>query len=221
MDTARNEALKYCRLAWDLPGSAPGASGRRCEDSDAVRYYLAYLHYASGELEEAAALGEALAQASSDSPAARQAARIGLAAREALLRRATGESRPTAVERLQALAERIIQRWGDRAEADDARGILLDLALGEGRLEKAEQYLQSISAASPRRGEAELHLGQVLWRRAQRLLPHRPPWSTTTRRKPSKPSPARWTCSATASRVAARQARVARPPHPGPLPEGE
>ena len=100
-----------------------------------MRYYLAYLHYASGELDEAAALGEALAQASSDSPAARQAARIGLAAREALLRRATDESRPTAVERLQALAEKIIERWGDRAEADDARGILLDLALGEGRLE--------------------------------------------------------------------------------------
>ena len=55
-----------------------------------MRYYLAYLRYASGELDEAAALGEALAQASSDSPAARQAARIGLAAREALLRRASG-----------------------------------------------------------------------------------------------------------------------------------
>ena len=71
---------------------------------------------------------------------------------------------------MQALAERIIQRWGDRAEADDARAILLDLALGEGQLEKAEQYLQQISAASPRRGEAELNLGQALWRRAQQLL---------------------------------------------------
>ena len=71
---------------------------------------------------------------------------------------------------MQALAEKIIQRWGDRAEADDARGILLDLALGEGRLEKAEQYLQEISAASPRRGEAELNLGQALWQRAQHLL---------------------------------------------------
>ena len=136
----------------------------------AVRYYLAYLHYAAGELDEAATLGEALAQASSDSPAARQAARIGLAAREALLRGATDQSRPTAVERLQALAEKIIERWGNRAEADDARGILLDLALGEGRLEKAEQYLQEISAASPRRSEAELNLGQALWQRAQYLL---------------------------------------------------
>ena len=84
--TAQSEALKYCRLAMDL--CARARSWRR-KNMTAVRYYLAYLHYASGELDEAAALGEALAQASSDSPAARQAARIGLAAREALLRRAT------------------------------------------------------------------------------------------------------------------------------------
>ena len=72
-------------------------------------------------------------------------------------------SRPTAVERLQALAEKIIQRWGDRAEADDARGILLDLALGEGRLEKAEQYLQADfrCLAAPRRGRVEPRPGAV------------------------------------------------------------
>jgi hypothetical protein len=168
--TAGSEALKYCRLALELHTAAAGAAQRSAEDYDTVRYYLAYLRYARGELDDAAALGEALAQASSDCLAARQAARIGLAAREALLRRATDEARPTAVERLQALAERIIQRWDNRAEADDARGILLDLALDEGRLDKAEQYLQSISDASPRRGEAELGIGQALWRQAQHLV---------------------------------------------------
>ena len=167
---AQSEALKYCRLALDLRTAAAGSARPSAEEYDAVRYYLAYLHYASGELDEAAALGEALAQASSDSPAARQAARIGLAAREALLRRATRHRGRRRWSRLQALAEKIIQRWGDRAEADDARGILLDLALDEGRLEKAEQYLQEISAASPRRGEAELNLGQALWQRARQLL---------------------------------------------------
>ena len=154
-------------------GPAHGRDGpatQSQEEYDTVRYYLAYLRYAAGDLDEAAALGEATAQASSDSPAARQAARIGLAAREVLFRRANDESRPTAGERLQVLAERIIQRWGDRAEADDARGILLDLALGDGQLEKAEQYLQQIADASPRRGEAELSLGQALWQRAQHLL---------------------------------------------------
>jgi len=82
----------------------------------------------------------------------------------------TDPSRSAVAEKLQALAEKIIERWGDRAEADDARGVLLDLALGEGRLAKAEQYLQEISDASPRRGEAELSLGQALWRRAQHIL---------------------------------------------------
>ena len=163
--TAQSEALKYCRLAMDLQTAAVGP-----EAGDTVRYYLAYLRYASGELEEAAALGEAMAQNSSDCLAARQAARIGLAAREALLRRATEQSRPTAVDRLQVLAERIIQRWGNRSEADDARSVLVDLALAEDRLEAAEQRLQEISAGSPCRGEAEISLGQTLWRRARHLL---------------------------------------------------
>ncbi len=168
--TAQRETLKYCWLALGMHTATAGNAQRSAEEYDMVRYYLAYLRYVSGELDEAAALGETLAQASSDTLAARQAARIGLAAREALLRRATDESRATAVERLQTLAEKIIQRWGNRAEADDARGILLDLALGEDRLETAEQYLQEISDASPRRGEAELNMGRALWRRAQHLL---------------------------------------------------
>jgi tetratricopeptide (TPR) repeat protein len=168
--TAQSEALKFCRLALDQRATATGTAQPPVEEYDTVRYYLAYLRYASGELDEAAALGEAMAQASSDSPAARQAARIGLAAREALCRRATDESRPTAIERLQVLAEKIIERWGNRSEADDARGILLDLALGDGQLEKADQYLQQISDSGPCRGEAELNLGRALWQQAQYLL---------------------------------------------------
>ncbi len=174
--SAQSEVLKYCQLASDLRTAAVAE-----EEYDQVRYYLAYLRYATGELDKAADIGEALAQASSDSPAARQAARIGLAAREALLGRPrpgvpgarhgarTDSSWPTAVEKLQALAEKIIERWGNRAEADDARAVLLDLAVGEGRLAKAEQYLHEMSETSPRRGEAELDLGQALWQRGQHI----------------------------------------------------
>jgi cellulose synthase operon protein C len=158
--TAKNETLKYCRLALEMPAAA--AAG----EYDTIRYYLAYLHYVAGELEEAAAIGERLAAASGDSPAVRQTARIALAAREALLRRTTEDSLATAIERVQVLAEKIVQRWSDRAEADDARGILLDLALADGQLEKAGQYLKEISGPSPRRGEAELSLGRALWSRA-------------------------------------------------------
>jgi hypothetical protein len=160
-----SETLKYCRLASNLRSAAVSA-----EDYEKVRYYLAYLQYASGKLEEAAAVGEALAQASSDSAAARQAARVGLAAREALLQRATEETRLTATERLQVLAEKIIERWGQLAEADDARGVLLDLAVEDGRLDKARQYLQKMSDVSPRRAEAGMKLGEAEWQRAQQLL---------------------------------------------------
>ncbi len=118
--TAQSEVVKYCQRALDL--HAAGTAEGSADEFDAVRYYLAYLRYATGELDQAADLGESLAQSSGDSAAARQGARIGLAAREALLRRATDASRSTAVEKLQALAEKIVQRWGDRGEADDAAG---------------------------------------------------------------------------------------------------
>ena len=152
IDAARTEAIKYCRLALTLHATPPAQ--QTPEDYDAVRYCLAYLHYASDDLEEAATLGETVARESSECLAARQAATIGLAAGQALLRHAAAASRPAALERLQALAETIIRRWGDRAEADDARASLLDLALESGRLEDAQQYLDEISAgrAAPRRG---------------------------------------------------------------------
>ena len=163
---AQSEALKCCKLAMDLRSvSQPSA-----EEYDTVRYYLAYLHYAADELDEAAALGESVAQNSSNSGPARLAATVGLAARETLLRRAGEASRSTAAERLRTLAEKIVQRWGDRAEADDARASLLDLALDGGRLDRAEQLLDEISSTSPRRGEIELKVGQALWRQAKGLL---------------------------------------------------
>ena len=175
MEAAKGEVLKYCRLASDLYAAArtaaqPVAARPLEEEYDTARYYLAYMYYAAGEFDKAAEAGETLARASGDSPAARQAARIGLAACETLCHRADGTSRPAAIDRLHASADRIVERWSNRAEADDARAVLLDLALGEGQLPKAEAYFKEISAASPRYGEAELNLGQALWGRAQDLL---------------------------------------------------
>ena len=161
---ARSEALNYCRQA--LEGSAAVSGQQR----DAARYYLAYVHYDAGEFAESAAEGEAVLQSAEQSPAARQAVRIGLAAREALYRGAQGDARSAAVARLRTLAEAIVRRWGSYPEADDARAVLTDLALAELQLDKAEDYLWQISERSPRRGEAELGVGKALWARAQQLL---------------------------------------------------
>ena len=165
IDSARGEAMKYCNQAIERRTAAVAG-----EDYDTVRYYQAYLHYSGGEFEEAATIAEALAKSSSDSPAAREAARIGLAAREALFRTARGDRRSVARQQLQDLAEKIIQRWAAFAEADDARAVLSDLALADGRLDEAEDYLRQISDASPRRGEAELAVGQALWGKTRQLL---------------------------------------------------
>jgi len=61
------------------------------------------------------------------------------------------------------LAESIVKRWSTHREADEARMVLLEAALDDGRLDQARQYLDAIPIDSPRRGEAELGLGQALW----------------------------------------------------------
>ena len=81
---ARSEALICCHQALEGPSAVAG------EQRDLLRYYLAFLHYDAGEFEESAAEAESLLQSADLSPAARQAARIGLAAREALFRARRG-----------------------------------------------------------------------------------------------------------------------------------
>jgi tetratricopeptide (TPR) repeat protein len=70
------------------------------------------------------------------------------------------------------LAESVAKRWSTGREADEARMVLLEAALDDGRLDQARGYLDAIPLDSPRRGEVELGLGQALWtayRRAVRL----------------------------------------------------
>ena len=165
ISAARAEALKYCRQALD--GAKPSNSG---EALDTVRYYQAFLRYDAGELEDAASEGEAMVQSQSESTAARQAARIGLAARESLFHAAQGDARVAARTRLQSLAENIVQRFGSYTEADDARAVLCELAVAAKQLEKADDYLRQISESSLRRGESELEVGRALWGRAQHLF---------------------------------------------------
>jgi tetratricopeptide (TPR) repeat protein len=162
--SARSEALDDCRQALEGPAAVSG------QERDTARYYLAYLHYGAGEFEESAAQGEAVLQSAAESPAARQAVRIGLAAREALYRAAQEDAQSAPAGRLRTLAEATVRRWGSYPEADDARAVLTDLAVAQGQLEKAEDYLRQISARSPRRGETEMGVGKALWAHAQRLM---------------------------------------------------
>jgi tetratricopeptide (TPR) repeat protein len=163
ISAARSEALKCGREALAGP---PAAAGER---RDMLLYYLAFLHYDAGDFEESAAEGEAVLQAANESPAARQAAKTGLAAREMLFHASKGDARVAALARLRALADKIVQRWSSYPEADDARAVLTNLALVDKRLDKAGDWLRQIAERSPRRGEAEMGVGQALWAGAQQL----------------------------------------------------
>ncbi len=167
---ARNEAMKCCREG--LEGRA-AVSG---EQRNTLRYYLAFLHYEAGQFEEAATEGEAMLDSAELSPAARQAVRTALAAREALFHGAEyicarGRRRSSCCANgCAAQAEKIVRRAGAYPESDDARAVLTESALADNRLDVADDYLRQISERDRRLGEAELGVGQALWTRAQLLV---------------------------------------------------
>jgi hypothetical protein len=153
--TSRDEALKTCRIALKLPGGTPARI-------DALRYYQAYLHYKGGNYYEAATAGDYLARHAAQSNVAAEGAKIALAAYAALFRQA-GDDRHWERQRLIATAQLLTERWGDEAAADEARMLLLQAALNDGKTAEARQWLGQIRADSARRGEAELSVGQALW----------------------------------------------------------
>ena len=157
VEAAREEAKKYCQLALRLRAADVSA-----EDLNAVRYYLAYLYFHSGDMPKAASLGESLATGG-DAQTAREGAKIALAAYDAMLRAASAKDRQSASEHLLAIANVITKHWDNQPEADEARLVLLQAAVRDGRLDQARQYLRQIPIDSARRSEAELCIGQAMW----------------------------------------------------------
>jgi len=155
----RDEAMKYFRMALAL---RPPET--KVEEVNVIRYYLAYLYWASDSPYEAAVLGEFLARRYPNSAAARQAARIALGSYAKLFNEIPAtEDRTFEAERMNSIAEFMAKRWAGEAEADEAAMTLVRTAVLERKPEKAVEYLKLIPEGSPRRGEAELTAGQSLW----------------------------------------------------------
>jgi len=154
----RNEAIRYFRMAMSMKTAEVTAG-----DMNVIRYYLAYLYWMSGDLYEAAVVGEFLARRYSDGPTSRQASKIAMAAYATLFNEAMPDDRQFESQRMTDIAEYISRRWEGEPEADDARMMLIRAALGSGDLDKAQAYLDKIPKDSSRRGEAELVTGQSLW----------------------------------------------------------
>jgi tetratricopeptide (TPR) repeat protein len=154
----RAQALQYFRLAMELRDEETPI-----EDVNIVRYYLCFLAYQSGEYYDAAVMGEFLARNYPESSGGRQCAKIAMSAYQ------QGYLSPQKIEtdfdkqKMVEIADYITRRWAGQEEADEAWTTLMSIAVFEKELDKATEYLDKIAADSPRRGSAELRLGQALW----------------------------------------------------------
>ncbi|MCH7750843.1 MAG: hypothetical protein IH898_01640 [Planctomycetes bacterium] len=137
----------------------------KLDDVLAVRYYLCWIYWEDELLYEAAVMGQFLARSYPESSYAMGAAKVALAAHEKLYYEAkqAGEDSSYEAAQLSSLAELVARLWPESSEAGAAVNLLIQIALGDDRLEEAEQLLQQLPESS--RAAAELNLGSALWTR--------------------------------------------------------
>ena len=170
---------------------AHAPSDVKIDELNGLRYCLAYLDWLHGDCYDAVVLGEFLAQRYAQRPEAEGAAHVALFAHLRLWSEATtDEGRSFESRRAAALAERITRRWPQGTTADDAWMVLARAAASRRDLDQTAACLAHIDAQSPRRGDAELGVGQALWSaclEAARLAPRSSnPLKTTMRKMASQ-----------------------------------
>lgn len=140
----------------------------------AVRYYLCWIYWEDELLHEAAVMGQFLASRYPESSYAVGAAKVALAAYEKLYHEAkqAGEDGSYEAAQLSSLAESVATLWPESSEAGIAVNLLIQIALGDDRLEDAERLLQRLPESS--RAPAQLNLGSSLWTRYLRLSAKNP-----------------------------------------------
>jgi len=154
------EALKYLRLALTL-----ATTETKPEDLNEARFFLAYLYYVTDDLYRSAVIGEFLARRYPNDLKARDCAKIAMASYMKLHQDAGPEAdRQFERRRMLGIAEYITRRWADDPESDRAWLTLVRNALESSDIPAAMDYLKRIPAGSPRRGEATLMVGRVLWK---------------------------------------------------------
>ena len=163
MDAARDEAKVYFRKALEL-GVDEIPSKELNTELNIVRYYLAYLYWATDELYEAAVMGEFLARKYPNAAGARPGAKIAMAAYAKLRSEIPQDGdRSFETDMMVRIAEHITQRWSGGPEAEEAWLMLIRTAIVDRDVKKAKEYLEKLPADSARRSEAQLLVGQALW----------------------------------------------------------
>ncbi|WP_428305632.1 hypothetical protein [Lacipirellula sp.] len=159
--TNRNEARRMLEKAVALADAETPT-----DQLNTVRYFLSVLYWEEKQYQEAAVLAEFLVMRYPESDYAASAAKVALAAYEALaLEAKSAGSQADAVSyealKLIQLAEVVATRWPESTEASSATNALIQTALRENRLAEAEALLERLPAES--RGPAQLSLGAGLW----------------------------------------------------------
>lgn len=160
--TNRNEARRMLEKAVTLADAETPI-----DQLNTVRYFLSVLYWEEKQYQEAAVLAEFLVMRYPESDYAASAAKVALAAYEALAMEAkTAANRPADAVSYEALkliqlAEVVAARWPESTEASSATNALIQTALRENRLAEAEALLERLPAES--RGPAQLSLGAGLW----------------------------------------------------------
>lgn len=162
VEANRAAALKYFQSAIELADDKSPA-----DEVVEANYYLCWLYWNEGRTEEAARLGQKIADKYPDSPFAPTAAKITLAAYERLYleaKKSNSEATTTAAgEQLRDIAELIVERWSESDAARDATNLLISLALQNSDFTEADRLLAALPEKS--RGAAGLTLGATLWSR--------------------------------------------------------
>ncbi len=159
-DQVRDEALRFYRLAL-----AMRPNDLSPDEMNLLRFRMAYLYWSQQDYYRAAVLGEFLARNYPQNLLAKQAAEIAVKAYRILYAQSSAprEERDFETSRIEKLVTWMNSVWPKERETIEAYMMLLDTAVDNRDLAKAEAILGQIPEDSPRRAEAELRVGQGLW----------------------------------------------------------
>lgn len=133
-------------------------------DKNIIHYFLCYLYYLDGNYYNAAVTGEFLARHFPASTGARPCGKIAMASYLRLYKELPEDAdREFEIRRTVAVADYIAHKWPTQPESQEALSTLIPFMIKLGRLDEAQEYLEKIDPATPRRGEAELQTGQAMW----------------------------------------------------------
>jgi hypothetical protein len=165
LQTARSELEESDRRALELFEQARMLADDETplEQLNLARFYLCTLHYHAQDYYEATVLARFLSRYFPESVEGRRAGAVALASLVQLYGDGTSPAAASLTDEIRRVALDLVRRYPGQAEAEDALGTLITLSVQSGMLKEAEDYLQRLPEESPKRGLAELALGQALW----------------------------------------------------------